>query len=133
MNYTKGEWNILGKENYNEFLGYQITGDNQRCNVAIVPTHWDNSKANATLIAAAPKQNKALHDIDQWLIEHLDISDDPQLHIIHCHIQDALLAAEGEEVQNDNRSRETMCDMRDNWSQYSFSVYGSYFSNQTIL
>ena len=52
------------------------------------------NKPNAQLLASAPKQNEALKEIDQWLIENMvDYVDDGTLHCIHCHIQNALAKA----------------------------------------
>lgn len=49
----------------------------------------------ARLVASAPEQNEALREIDRWLLDNPDVSDDPQLHIITIHIQDALAKAKG--------------------------------------
>ena len=44
---------------------------------------------------AAPKMRGALSGIDTWLLANPNISNDPQLHCIHIHIQEALAKAEG--------------------------------------
>ena len=90
MKYTKGFWkarprNILS----NSLFSHTIEVDEQV--VARV-----EGETNAHLIAAAPNQNQALREIDQWLIDNPDVSDDPQLHTIHIHIQDSLAKAKGE-------------------------------------
>lgn len=93
MKYTKGEWKV------NEVYRCVQSHDDDIPLFAIC--YFGNHElerkniANANLIAAAPDQNQALTEIDRWLIEHPDISDDPQLHIIHIQIQDALAKAEG--------------------------------------
>ena len=93
MSYTKGEWKVRS---------YSVDGEDEHPIASVYPDTRLTSdeslhlmKANAHLIAAAPNQNQALAEIDQWLIAHPDISDDPQLHIIHIYIQDALAKAEG--------------------------------------
>jgi len=88
MNYTKGEWQIIEGDNC------YIIGDERSYTICKVP-FYKEAEANANLIAATPNQNQALTEIDQWLIDHPDISDNPQLHIIHIHIRDALAKAEG--------------------------------------
>lgn len=55
--HTKGEWKVIDfKDTLDLFEQghFQIVGNNQKENVAILPAHWDNAKANAHLIAAAP-------------------------------------------------------------------------------
>lgn len=71
MNYTKAVWTKFDfTKNPELYEGghYQIVGDNQRCNVAIIPAHWNNAKANANLIAAAPDMYEAI----KWSIEELE-------------------------------------------------------------
>ena len=89
MNYTKGKWELKQAGN-KHYLIYNSNGL-----IADVYNNIEGYEANAHLIAAAPEQNQALTEIDQWLIEHPDISNDPALHIIHIHIQNALAKTEG--------------------------------------
>ena len=67
MNHTKGEWTpIEFKDTCDLFKGghIQVVGDNQRSNVAVIPMHWDNAKANAKLIAASPDLYEALISVN---------------------------------------------------------------------
>jgi len=102
MNITKGEWKVGTRTEHNFHAnllmiigGYDANLGGNPAVCYVNDLVGEEAEANANLIAAAPNQNQALTEIDQWLIEHPDISDDPQLHIIQIHIQDALAKAEG--------------------------------------
>jgi len=86
MEYTKGEW--MAKD-YEVWAGDLIVAE---CPYQ-TPLHFIMRGANARLISAAPNQHEALLEIDRWLLDNPDVSDDPQLHSIHIHIQDALSKA----------------------------------------
>lgn len=68
MEYTKGEWTIFDfKDTLDLFEHghFQIVGNNQRSNVAIIPAHWNNAEANGHLISACPDMYKALRVWDK--------------------------------------------------------------------
>ena len=94
MEYTKGEWRA---ENFNrlEDGDWRLSCNGHSIMRLVGLLKQAENKANANLIAAAPAQNQALSEIDHWLMANPNISNDPQLHIIHIHIQDALVKAEG--------------------------------------
>lgn len=102
MEYTKGEWVVVGRKSV-AYSGYHIWDNTQGTllkEVAIVyPNPQGKSdiygEANARLIAAAPKQHEALKEIDRWLLDNPYVTNDPQLHIIHIHIKEAITKVEG--------------------------------------
>ena len=101
MKYTKGDWKVnkLGKSQSNCYQDFTLIVKSSPTVIALCDregwTGHEERLANAHLISAAPDQNRALSEIDHWLNANPNISNDPQLHIIHIHIQNALAKAEG--------------------------------------
>ena len=85
----KGDWKVTNRALF--AAGCVWIEDSEGHGVAIV------DEDVADLMAAAPEQNQALSEIDHWLMANPNVSNDPQLHIIHIHIQYALAKAEGRE------------------------------------
>lgn len=66
--YTKGEWETFDFRSNTQLYAmghFQVVGNNQESNVALVPAHWENAEANAHLIAAAPDMYEALKTLLQ--------------------------------------------------------------------
>lgn len=99
MNYTKGQWNNLDLKHIKDLWGeghYQIVGDSMRCNIALLPTHWDNAEANANLISASPDLYKTCNALIDYLSDprSCDLSEDD----IWLMATNAVHKAEGKEV-----------------------------------
>jgi len=104
MNYTKGEWKNVGREQYNGYAGYCITLDKRFSidDIAIIPTHYKNAEANANLIAAAPDMYRELRAADNELC--YKCKDKCESHEEFCspHLSrmKAINKAEGEDNEN---------------------------------
>ncbi len=94
MEYTKGEWKV-GEEN-DVYLGEEQSACIAR--VCGAPEGIEESIANAHLIAAAPKQNKALQEVERFLKEEMPYFNgdlDELIEDLQITVGQALAKAEG--------------------------------------
>ena len=88
--YTKGEW----KSSYQYPHGvYATDGKRPPTTTPIAQMTAPDQvemEANSQLIAKSPRMYEALREIDRWFLEHTAFTDNPELHTIHIHIQNAL-------------------------------------------